>query len=288
MVRRIIRWLASHNVTNLVLNLHHRPETLTSIVGDGRDLGVRARYSWEQPQVLGSAGGPRLALPIIGAPRFFIVNGDTLIDLALDDTRRCTCAGLRAQVTLALVPNREFMRYGGARIDQEGCVTGFVGRGARAAGSYHFIGAQVAEAAVFSSLPPGEPCLSIGGVYDRLMTSQPGTVRGYICRASFWDVGTVRDYWNTSIAFKDSFEARDRDIGHHGSVDPTAQVTRSILWDDVRIGANAIVDECIVTDGVTIAEGARYRRVVLKRGDRGEAQTSTLDIDQIDTSTQKP
>src|SRR5206468_1994480 len=46
MIRRIVRWLASEGVTDLVLNLHHLPETLTSVVGDGADLGVRARYSW--------------------------------------------------------------------------------------------------------------------------------------------------------------------------------------------------------------------------------------------------
>src|ERR1700731_1987366 len=60
LVRRIMQWLASHGVAHPVLNLPHRPETLTSIVGDGRDLGVRVRYSWEQPSILGSAGGPRL------------------------------------------------------------------------------------------------------------------------------------------------------------------------------------------------------------------------------------
>src|SRR5450759_5100656 len=81
MIRRIVAWLASHGIADVVLNLHHRPETLTAVVGDGSDLGVRARYSWEQPRVLGSAGGPRLALPIIGAETFFIINGDTLTDL---------------------------------------------------------------------------------------------------------------------------------------------------------------------------------------------------------------
>ena len=31
--------------------------------------------------MLGSAGGPRLARPIVGAGTFFIVNGDTLTDV---------------------------------------------------------------------------------------------------------------------------------------------------------------------------------------------------------------
>ena len=58
MIRRIIARLGARGVTDLVINLHHRPETLTRLVGDGGDLGVRVRYSWEDP-VLGSAGGPR-------------------------------------------------------------------------------------------------------------------------------------------------------------------------------------------------------------------------------------
>src|SRR6266851_3658628 len=58
--RRIVRWL-----------------------GDGSDLGARVRYSWEQPVVLGSAGGPRLALPMLEADTFLIVNGDTLTNVDL-------------------------------------------------------------------------------------------------------------------------------------------------------------------------------------------------------------
>ena len=73
------------------VNLHHLPATLTAVVGDGSDLGARVRYSWEQPRVLGSAGGPRQALRIIGADTFLIVNGDTLTDFdlaALADAHR--------------------------------------------------------------------------------------------------------------------------------------------------------------------------------------------------------
>jgi len=83
MIRRIIRWLVSRGVTDLVLNVHHLPETLTAVVGDGSDLAARVRYSWEQPRVLGTAGGPRLALPLVATDTFFIINGDTLTDVDL-------------------------------------------------------------------------------------------------------------------------------------------------------------------------------------------------------------
>ena len=82
-----------------------------------------------------------------------------------------------------------------------------------------------------------------------------------MCEARFWDVGTVADYWNTSFAFTSDGHAR----GRRASVDPSARVTRSILWDDVEVGAGCTLDECIVTDGVRVPAGAAYRRSVLVR-----------------------
>jgi NDP-sugar pyrophosphorylase family protein len=64
LVRRILRLLSAAGITDAVLNLHHLPHTLTAVVGDGSDLGVRVRYSWESP-VLGSAGGPAQAMALL-------------------------------------------------------------------------------------------------------------------------------------------------------------------------------------------------------------------------------
>ena len=199
-IRRIIDWLAREGVTDLVVNLHHLPQTITSLVGDGSDLGARVRYSWEQPAVLGSAGGPRHALPIIGAKTFYIVNGDTLTDVSLPPIADAHTA-THAMVTMALVPNREPEKYGGVRMGDDGSISGFVARGPQAAGSYHFIGVQVAEAAVFADLKDGEAVNSTHGVYDALIASKPGSVRGYLCRASFWDIGTPDDLARTDAAF---------------------------------------------------------------------------------------
>jgi NDP-sugar pyrophosphorylase family protein len=247
--RRIARWLAAQGVTDLVLNLHHRPETIAAVIGDGSDLGVRARYSWEGPEVLGSAGGPRHALGIVGADTFFIVNGDTLTDLPLAALAAAHARG-GGLVTLALMPNREPDRYGGVRLDADDRVTGFVHAGAGARGSFHFVGVQLARRDAFDSLPDQTPINSIGGAYDELIRKQPGSVRGYRCEPAFFDIGTVADYWATSTALA------------------TAPFS-SILWDNVTVGRGARLDECIVTDGVTVAAG-EYRRVILMRGADGQ------------------
>jgi NDP-sugar pyrophosphorylase family protein len=104
---------------------------------------------------------------------------------------------------------------------------------------------------------------SIGGVYDALMTSRPGSVRAFLVDAEFWDVGTVADYWRTTRAF----ETRGRgssSIDITGvRIDPTARVVGSILWNDVDVGAHAVIEECILTDGVRVPPRAAYRRAIL-------------------------
>src|SRR4029077_7922084 len=124
MVRRIVKWLAANQVTDGAVNLHPLPETISSALGGGSDLSVHVRYSWEQPQVLGTAGGPRRALSVIGAPTFLVVNGDTLTDFDLEALSEVhETSG--ALVTLALVPNRSPKRYGGVRLDRSGRVVRF-------------------------------------------------------------------------------------------------------------------------------------------------------------------
>jgi NDP-sugar pyrophosphorylase family protein len=263
-VRRTARWLVGYQVTNLVINLHHLPATVTARMGDGSDMGASVRYSWEQPVVLGSAGGPRQALPILGADTFFVVNGDMLTDLDLD-ALAASHASSGALVTLALVPNREPARYGGVMLDGARRVTRFAGRGGPVEGSFHFIGVQAASEEAFRSLPERRAINSIGDVYDRLIDTRPGSVRGFVCDASFWDIGTVADYVTTSRAF----EEEPRHMSTTSRIDASASLTRSIVWDDVEVGPHAELDECIVTDGVHVPSGARYRHTILMRGTGG-------------------
>ena len=200
-IRRIVRWLAVHDVRDLVVNLHYLPQTVTAVLGDGSDLSVRVRYSWEQPRILGSAGGPRHALDLLGEDTFVIVNGDTLTDLnltALLEAHRASGAA----VTMALVPNREPDKYGGVVLDRDGRVVGFVSRGISATGSHHFIGVQAARAEVFRDIPAGEPASSVGGVYDALIAARPGSIHGFVSDATFWDIGTIADYQRTCAEFE--------------------------------------------------------------------------------------
>ncbi len=267
LIRRIITWLSAQGVTETVLNLHHLPHTLTAVVGDGSDLGVRVRYSWEQPVVLGSAGGPRHALPMIGSDTFFLINGDTMTDLDLQALALAHDAS-GALITMALVPNREPHKYGGVLTAADGAVTGFVRPGADAAGSSHLIGVQIAHADAFRALQDGQAVNSTGDAYLQLLASRPGCIRAYPCDAAFQDIGTASDYWSTSFACLGD-RPPEQAYGRRVRIGRGARITRSILWDDVEVGADAAIEECLVTDRAQIPAGSVYRRSVLRQGEHG-------------------
>lgn len=270
LARRAVGWLASHGLTDLVLNLHHHPDTIAASVGDGSDLGARVRYSWEQP-VLGSAGGPRHALPLVavGHDPFLIVNGDTLTDVDLDAMERCH-RDHAALVTMALIPNPSPDKYGGVLVDDRGRVTGFT-RAGHAGPSYHFIGVQIAQARVFAGLPDGVPSESVNQLYPRLMAETPGCIAAFVSEARFQDIGTPADYLRTAVEL--AVREGDRLISTcRTDIAPTAIVTDTAIWDDVVVGARATLAQCIVGDGVRIPSGARYERcAIVPAGDRAPA-----------------
>jgi mannose-1-phosphate guanylyltransferase len=258
-IEHVISWLRQQNVTDLVLNLHHRPASIAAVVGDGRHLGVRARYSWEQP-VLGSAGGPRHALPLFDADSFLIVNGDTLCDMSLAPMIEAHYSS-GADVTMAVVPNLAPDRYNGIAADGEARVQGFVPRG-RAMGTWHFVGVQMVRPHVFAGLEDGRVAETVAGIYPALIAARPGSIRLWPTQATFLDVGTPRDYLAAGLL-------RGPDQGPAG-------VTRSLLWPRTTVGARVVLDECIVAGGVSLPDDFAARSAVIvpasvaRKGDPAE------------------
>ncbi|HEY7475398.1 MAG TPA: NDP-sugar synthase [Vicinamibacterales bacterium] len=259
LIERVLDWLRREGVHDAVLNLHHLPHTITRIVGDGAHLGMHVRYSWEQP-VLGSAGGPRRALPLLESETFLIVNGDTLCDFSL--TSMIEAHRTRgAEVTLAVVPNPDPNHYNGLVLDEEDRVTGWLPKG-RAAGTWHFIGVQVARADVFAGLSDGVPAESMSGLYQDLL-KRPGRLCGFRPATTFLDVGTPRDYLHAALSLE--------------GAGPTARaLSRSVVWPEAIVDGQASLDECIVAGRVSVPAGFEAREsvivpaAILRAGDPAE------------------
>jgi len=267
LISRILRRLHDQGIRDVVLNLSHKPETLAALIGDGGEFGMRARYSWEYP-VLGSAGGPRRAMPLVGDDPFLLVNGDTLTTVDLQALwREHRDSG--AVVTMSLIRNPEPKKYNGVLVDDDGWVTGFAKAG-QAETSYHFVGPQVAAHAAFAGVKDGEYAESTWGCYLPLIAANPRSIRAFMVDGiQFLDIGTVADYVRTSETIAALEGTTAWTVGRNARIASSARVTRSIVWDEVTIGENAVVENCVVTDGVTIPPGARYSKSAIVAGADG-------------------
>ena len=54
--RYVAEYVAKFGFTDVVVNLHHQPDSVIKALGDGSEFGVRIHYSLEEPEILGTAG----------------------------------------------------------------------------------------------------------------------------------------------------------------------------------------------------------------------------------------
>ncbi len=302
LIIRILRWLRRAGVTRVVLNLHHRAETITREAGDGSSVGLDVRYSWES-DVLGSAGGPARALPLLEADRFLIVNGDTLANVDLN-ALAARHVDTNALVTMAVVDADP--RYNAILADDAGIVSGFSRTGTlgtnplgppslarrssasfgevspkrplaaeadtpgtvRTLGTYHFIGIQAVNASAFAGVSGHARSETVHGFYPALIANRPGGLRAMRTDAEFFDIGTPRDYLDTALTIA-TREGRPIDRGHGCTVADDARVESTILWNHVTVGPGASLTHCVVTDDVAVPAGARHERCSLVMTDGG-------------------
>jgi mannose-1-phosphate guanylyltransferase len=260
LVTRILSWLRAAGVERVVLNLHHRADSITRLVGDGSALGLHVRYCWET-DILGSAGGPARAIPLLESDRFLIVNGDTLADVDLKAIA-ARHVETNAQVTMAVVDADP--RYNAITASEAGLVTAFPDRSSGTPGTlgtasrhFHFIGVQAVNAAVFAGVSPDVKSETVHGIYPQLIARKPEAVRVFRTGAEFFDIGSPRDYLDTALTLA-AREGRPLDRGRDCTVAADAELTNTILWDRVVVGAGARLSSCVLADDVVVPEGAEF------------------------------
>jgi NDP-sugar pyrophosphorylase family protein len=70
--------LGRQQITDVVLCVGHLGEQIEALVGDGHAWGVRVRYSYDGPVLLGTGGALRRAQPLLG-DTFFVMYGDSYL-----------------------------------------------------------------------------------------------------------------------------------------------------------------------------------------------------------------
>jgi len=270
LVGYVAEYLASYGFDEIVVNLHHRPESVRKALGDGSRFGVKLHYV-EEPEILGTSGALDNTREFFDRETFLVVNGKIITDIdlkaALETHRKAN-----ALATLVLLPNTQRERFSIVETNQ-GLITGFAGmpdRNAVGPPPLMFTGIHIMEPRIFEYIPRDIFSDSVTHVYPKAMANSE-TIAAHVASGKWRELSTLERYLDISVEML-AETGQSYFAGPNHVISQTAEVTDSILWDNVEIGAGASVCRCVIGDSVIIAGGERIENSIVVRRDLVEGK----------------
>jgi NDP-sugar pyrophosphorylase family protein len=274
-----IEYLKRHGVEDLIINLHHEPDSVREQIGDGSDYGVRIDYSVEEPEILGTSGALDRVRDRLDKETFLVINGKIITDIDLG-AAVAAHRDRQALATLVLLPNDKRERFSEVKITEDGRVSEFAGFpesgnpqsaspqfGRNPQSPLMFTGIHVLDPGIFEYIPRGVFSDSVRDVYPKAMADGKNVAAHVADGASSWrELSTIERYLTISLEFLRR-EGRDTIMDEGCEVESGATVEQSVLWRRARVCGGARLSECVVGDDVIIPSAAEFRRSAIVRVD---------------------
>jgi len=255
LVGYVAEYLTSFGCNEIIVNLHHRPETVRAALGDGRRFGVQITYV-EEKIILGTSGALDNARHLLDQETFVVVNGKIITDIDLNGAL-CAHRAAQALATLVLLPNPMREQFSMVEV-HDNRVARFGGMpepastdGKREPAPLMFTGIQILEPRIFDYIPHGVFSHSTTDVYPQAI-AQGELIAAYVAKGKWYELSTIQRYLEISLKLL-AEQGATMFAGAGCRIAAEAQVANSILWDDVTIEAGARVNRAILGDGVRIA-----------------------------------
>jgi len=249
---RLIFHLSAAGIREIVVNTHHLSAELESALGDGSAMGVQISYSREE-ELLGTGGGIKKALPLLGDETFLVANGDALFAPDIEAAvRKHQESG--AMATLLVREDDRAESWGAVGLDETDRVGSLVGAGDPSSARKHciFTGFHVIEPELGDRLPDAGcivrktymPALTEGLKLQGLPVTEP-----------FFDLGTPARYLEANVQLVTGA------VRIRGYRPPE---------DGVHIGAGAVLVEgatfgpgAVICRGAKVSPGVHIERAVI-------------------------
>lgn len=263
LVGYVAEYLARYGCDDIVVNLHHRPESVQAALGDGNSFGVKLRYVHE-PVILGTSGALDNVRGLLEGETFVVINGKIITDIDLDAALQ-THKRTGAIATLVVLPNPKCQRFTVVEA-AEGYLKGFgsmpnaedyAGREA----PLMFTGIQILEPRIFDFIPRGIFSHSTTDVYPKAM-AQGERIAAHIGAGQWSELSTLQRYLDISLAMLDE-RNETFSAGKNCIIAPGAAVSQSIFWDRVVVASGARVNRAVLADDVEIGGGEIIENAVV-------------------------
>jgi NDP-sugar pyrophosphorylase family protein len=255
LVGYVAEYVARYGCDEVVVNLHHRPESVRRALGDGSKFGVKLHYV-EEPEILGTSGAMDNARALLEGETFVAINGKIITDIDLNSALE-THRQKKAIATLVLLPNPSCERFSIVKTS-EGLLQGFGGMPTKSdfpddSPPLMFTGIQILEPGIFNYIPRGVFSHSTTDVYPQAIANGE-RIAVYVASGNWYELSTIRRYLDINLLLM----AQAGTSITHGSgceISQSAEVSDAILWDNVRVESGARVRRVVLGDNVTIPAG---------------------------------
>jgi NDP-sugar pyrophosphorylase family protein len=266
LVGYVAEYLAGFGIRDVVVNLHHRPESVRLALGDGSRFGVHLQYVHE-PVILGTSGALDNARDLLEGETLVVVNGKIITDIDLHAALE-THRQRQALATLVLQKNVARERFSTIET-HDGFVTGFGGMPTSGNPSTDaplmFTGIQVLEPRIFDYIPRGVFSHSTTEVYPQAIANGE-RIAAHVAQGRWYELSTLPRYLDISLALLKA-QGRDTDMGDNCVVDDAAGVRESVFWNYVTVEKGAQVRHAVLGDGVRVSTGQSLENSVVVRAD---------------------
>ncbi|HEX8736047.1 MAG TPA: NDP-sugar synthase [Pyrinomonadaceae bacterium] len=274
LVGYVAEYVARYGFRDVVVNLHHQPESVKKALGDGRDFGVDIHYTVETPEILGTSGALDNARHLLEDETFLIVNGKIITDIdiaAAVETHRQT----GALATMVLKPNARRERFTEIHTE-DGWIKSFGNFPAPLTeeqtldsrlptldAPLMFTGIHILEPRVFEYIPRGVYSDIIPSFYNPAIKNGE-KIAAHITEANWFELSTIPRYLDISLAMMKNV---DVSRGSNCRISPAAKISNSVIWDDVSIAEGARLNRTIIADGVRIKNGETFENAAIVRAE---------------------
>jgi len=236
------------------------------VLGDGRQFGVRLEYVYE-PEILGTSGALDNARALLESETFVVINGKLVTDI---DLNAAVQHHRRENALATLVLKRNVARERFSIVEtHDGLVTRFAGMPSPADldadPPLMFTGIHIMEPRIFDYIPRGIFSDTVVDAYPKAMARGERIV-AHVGEGLWYELSTLPRYLQISLALLRD-QHRDLYAGVNPQIDANADVSQSVLWDDVVIDAGAKVRRAIIGDRVHIRHGEVIEDAVVVRAD---------------------
>lgn len=266
MIEHVLEHLSHHGIDDAVLSMGYRPDAFADAYADGVCAGVSLHYAIE-PEPLDTAGAIRFAALDAGIDeRFVVVNGDVLTDLDIgalvDFHDRCEAEG-----TIALHEVEDPSAFGVVPTDGDGRVLAFVEKPPRDEAPTDLInaGTYVLEPQVLDRIADGRKVSIEREVFPAMVADG---VLFAMSGDTYWiDTGTPPKYLQAQLDLLSGLRGEpEQGVHPDASIDPTADVSRSVVGAGCVVEAGAVVRRSVLLPGSVVRAGAVIDRAILGRG----------------------